>query len=66
MCECSSIIPEVKCKSVASIVSYKLSVKNSTGSKKLPTAIIFPLAIIKSEFFKTPSFSFVQMVAFLK
>ena len=59
-------MPDVKCKSVASTVSNKLSVKNSLGSKKLATAIIFPLAIIKSEFIKIPSFSFVQIVAFLK
>ena len=59
ICECSSIIPEVKCLPVASITIAFLSVN------EVPILAIFPFLIKTSVCFKTPSFSFVQTVAFL-
>jgi hypothetical protein len=60
ICECSSIIPLVKCLPEASTVFALAS------DKFLPTATIFPLLIATSVSVKIPSFSLLQTVAFLK
>ena len=55
MCECSSIIPELKCFPLPSIISKAyLSLISSTAS--FPTAIILPSRIAKEEFLTTPHF----------
>ena len=58
ICECSSIIPAVKCFPVASITF-------PFWGKFFPILMIFPFSIKTSVSFKTPSFSPVQTVAFL-
>ena len=59
ICECSSIIPGVRCLPLASIT------KAPDAFKFSPIALIFPSFTIRSVSCKMPSCSFVQMVAFL-
>ena len=59
MCECSSIIPAVKCLFVPSISNELL-----LFSKFFPIDAIRPLLIATSVFLRMPSFSFVQTVVF--
>ena len=59
MCECSSIIPLVKCFPFASTMIAEPSVIF------LPIAAIFPFFTNTSDSTKIPSFSLVQTVAFL-
>src|SRR5574343_1150989 len=59
MCECSSIIPLVKCLPLASIT------RHSAQAKFLPTAVIFPSFITTSVWVEMPCCSLVQTVAFL-
>ena len=59
ICECSSIIPGVKCLPLASITFAP------DAFKFFPIASIFPSLTIRSVSYKIPSCSFVQMVAFL-
>ncbi len=59
ICECSSIIPLVRCLPLASITV-------AFGSERFfPIAAIFPSLINTSVFSKIPYFSLVQIVAFL-
>ena len=58
ICECSSIMPAVKCLPVPSITFADASFKS------FPTATIFPFFTSTSVAVSLPSFSFVQTVAF--
>ena len=65
MCECSSIMPHVRCRFEASIILTFSFVIYSKGFKRVPIATIFPLSIITSVLLIIPCFSLVHTVAFL-
>ena len=61
MCECSSIIPEVKCNPVPFIILASAGIDIFS-----PIAAIFPLSTKTETFFKIPYSSFVQAVTLEK